>query len=1286
MRSHDLNNNNQLDENISAENSVTDLPAVTLDDIHYTQGKDTLINPGKLIGTLALKQAQRESFFATRPKVKHLLMLESPNPVLREAPEETANGEFYFTYSALALLIDKKIRQHPTHNTNNVFLINNNPNQLIDTLTNLNLATDEDAKFIYINQIHKIPFYIRNIGGNLHCFIVDSEITEKGCIILRTIGSVLPKAKIIISTTLLQKDFFSCSIFSIKALMYFVKHGEEIFSYIEKAGTFAANGYEKLAPEKLMPTLLKMCQTTLTLPDEVLNTVVSHKRNLTLREYLQTYQWRYAKNGKLFNAAALIKRYGYFNKLHTYLALMGNNELASAELGDVIKGKFSLYGFDYVIYKKIYEKLMIIAKDTVQTEIALIQVCAAKLAILFNDSEMALKYVNHYIQQDLKRAIPHLHLVDAVIAACAFELPDNDQWNIGMWRAIVYCHNVSFPNDLILRLLPFAPQIETHVKLYHDKLVARIKEKVIEEFRNKFAREYDSLEIYIQDREGADRQVAEKHRIAMIIVILKKNIDKEVATQFDLYLLTKLNLPLNKKLHKEDRKLLEERKNNLNPTDLSKLDEIRQTIENNYTHVANNKEEFISKRLATARGEINANVKNKAANLLSKNTSAQDIFQYALPYSYKRFHENPKAAELFFRYGYSNMAFEQYLALHPQDDAQYIPDVTIDGSVIHPDYADYYLIKLDPFDPWAALLGKETSCCQSLNNGGRLTNGERLTAYGIESKFAGFYVFYKKMTNEPDQILAQTLAWRSGDELTFDSVESNNDFRNHNTNEIITDFYIYLAFELTTKHNILQVSVGAGQAYTKTPSNLGRFSPARYFHAPDYPYDYDDFADSEKTRIVAHKNLPLISLHKRLNPRSKLPAACMEPLDSYDAKSVTLWIDFCLHCRQEQWIEHIAPSITKQGLTAQVEQHITLTKQWIAQLQSDELDWQEVIYLLDKGVNPNFGNRKPSHRYLDYCKSHQIQIQPESIGYSAAAAEKWDVVEILIRDHDFAFNADKQQCYALLEYFQGNMENINKLIMLGTDINTVNVDGSTLVADAIRRTDWRAVKKLCRLGANLNISNEDDSNLVISEMRKSNWQSVHELLTLGANNNVKKVGYYNVIFTNAIANSQWDIVFLLITKFSDHTIPTVDYQELNNLIGYALKNNHTELLFKLKERGLDFTEILDREFIFGMSRLHLAVKLKKSAEVTVLIELGASVNIIEKRTGKTPLHYAVNEDDLESVQILLDHGARIDVTTNDNETALDLAMDGSEIYQLLKARMPSEPDQLLPSFKRIRLV
>lgn len=70
--------------------------------------------------------------------------------------------------------------------------------------------------------------------------------------------------------------------------------------------------------------------------------------------------------------------------------------------------------------------------------------------------------------------------------------------------------------------------------------------------------------------------------------------------------------------------------------------------------------------------------------------------------------------------------------------------------------------------------------------------------------------------------------------------------------------------------------------------------------------------------------------------------------------------------------------------------------------------------------------------------------------------------------------------------------------------------------------------------------------------------------------------------------------------------------------------------------------------------------------INELIKHGATIDTRNKR-GQTPLHTAVEAENIDVVEVLLKHGANTSVADNNNETPLDIAkrMDFPEIQKLL---------------------
>jgi hypothetical protein len=307
-------------------------------DIKYSIGIDTYVNRDSEQSGLVIDCSKRNAFFQERQSLHVLLEREATNPLLEEgsyiSPKNRSRiGEHYLTHEALIMLVEKEIRNHKTsdkgfvYNSKNIFIVKNNLDNLGTILKDLVLNPNQDAKFIYIMDIHSIPFYIRNINNTIYCFIVDSDGDAPDSLI-ELLKEVYPKSVVFSSSVVLQKDFYSCTTFAFKCLKYFVKHGDEVFALLTSTNAnLNTEDYITIDESRLPPTLLKMNQSLFTLSDEILQTKVSYKANLTLKDYLQRYTHVFV--GKTFNSAALIKKYKYLDIIYTYLNKILDNTILS---------------------------------------------------------------------------------------------------------------------------------------------------------------------------------------------------------------------------------------------------------------------------------------------------------------------------------------------------------------------------------------------------------------------------------------------------------------------------------------------------------------------------------------------------------------------------------------------------------------------------------------------------------------------------------------------------------------------------------------------------------------------------------------------------------------------------------------------------------------------------------------------------------------------------------------------------------------------------------------------
>ncbi|MFA6303119.1 MAG: hypothetical protein WC627_08320 [Legionella sp.] len=494
--------------------------------IIYTSGIDSYVNPGFKINQLALIANQRELFFEQRPNLAALLKRGANNPLVEEGNYQTPvvrsyQGEYYLNHEAITLLVEREIRTHQPkknglkYNSKNIYILKNDMDNFGHILKNLELNDGQDAKFIYIDGIHSIPLYVRNVEGTIRCFIVDPESYNFGAKIKKLILSIFPSAKIVSSTTVLQKDYYSCSTFAIKALMYFVKHGSEIFPYIDNLNNKKRKRDDsgEMMPEQLMPALLKMIQARLNLSEQCLSTIVSNKQQLSLKEYFIKYAINLDQ--KSYNSAALVKKYKYFDKIHQYLTAVDvepisvdssislpptlnqrhekyaqlpavnikkhsvnpvsvyRNIVAFFDGEGLIKDKATNSVFEAIKakfpqFERLYKaefvedsspsnpvtKFLFVAAFAEKQDLSYLDLYkkfAKKLNKFFENPEDVFAYLTKFVQINNKQAIHDL---------CTFEIPKlKNTWNKRFWIQLILKYGPA-----ITKYLTLAPHIETLIR------------------------------------------------------------------------------------------------------------------------------------------------------------------------------------------------------------------------------------------------------------------------------------------------------------------------------------------------------------------------------------------------------------------------------------------------------------------------------------------------------------------------------------------------------------------------------------------------------------------------------------------------------------------------------------------------------------------------------------------------------------------------------------------------------------------------------------------------------
>ena len=195
------------------------------------------------------------------------------------------------------------------------------------------------------------------------------------------------------------------------------------------------------------------------------------------------------------------------------------------------------------------------------------------------------------------------------------------------------------------------------------------------------------------------------------------------------------------------------------------------------------------------------------------------------------------------------------------------------------------------------------------------------------------------------------------------------------------------------------------------------------------------------------------------------------------------------------------------------------------------------------------------------------------------------------------------------------------------------------------------------------VSNANESDFELADaMQRQQKVAVKELLTEGVD-----VNAYQLDGTTAL---QWaayhnDLVSakLLLGAGANPNIPN-DYGMLPTLL--AARNGSAAMLEILLNGGAD----PNLTFPTGETPLMSAAMTGITAAVETLLKNGANPNLIETTRGQTALMWAIAEEHIETVHLLLTHGADIHVNSHSDFTPLMFAARSGniELARLLLAK------------------
>lgn len=893
---------------------------------------------------------------------------------------------------------------------------------------------------------------------------------------------------------------------------------------------------------------------------------------------------------------------------------------------------------------------------------------AAQLTITFGDVRSVIEYLRRFENQaNEERKLLH--------DACLFNLPQGEKWDLKTWQALVNNVKPNQPNDAVLKILGSASKIEQYVKQNEQQIKSTlrntIKPQLMSEYEQQYSIEYDSLR---RDPEQVrDKYVAER------LQEQEKSIQSQIEKVFDPYIKEQLGVPVRAAPTVEQKNAISARKKNptaedrefLNKTEQQVREDFKKRAENTYKtkgvldHANKSKAEYVKEKLQKAAKTIDAIVEDKVtAQTFSPTMPMSNLFTYASNITYKNVSKNSEAAKLFCEYHLSQFIFDMYLSLVPKDDPDQIPNVRIEGAELSERYKDLYIMKLAPTDPRMAILGKLTSCCQSLGQ-----EGQDPTIHAITSQYGGAYVLCRKnryQADKPDTIVAQCWAWRATDgSLVFDSIESQIDFRKHNQAKIV-DMFTVLASRLTSRYNISRVTVGQGGS---TPHQMGLSMKER---EEAEPIDYRGYRDSREQKIVATKKLPLLPyIHLSKNTQ-------YEYKDPITFKEIEQILEYCIdnHLPRDPYI--LIPLIKKEdyerhryGFASGLMEIIDNPNKFISSemtllhLVSQTGDMRLAKWLIDHGADVNLkskhspaktalvmaaqdGNWEVFNLLLASGANFEDPQDQTEILVAACEFGKLPIVKNLVEQHQANIDLFSANGKSPLSAACGskNLEIINWLRAHAARENPIDAKGRNLLHAFVTAGLTDQYKDLLQKGYDPNF--RDNAGNTAIHFAASNYDLDAMKILTSYKADLLAVNYQGENVLDFIINSY--------RVSSDKILEIVG--ELNKQI--PLTRGNLQALLHIF--GLDKTQL---EEALSQGKLPpkgqnegimlLAVKNNFLSLVKRCIDIGTDLNAVDDQ-GKTLLHYLAEANRWEEAFDVIARGANVNSADNQGNTALSIAV------------------------------
>lgn len=334
----------------------------------------------------------------------------------------------------------------------------------------------------------------------------------------------------------------------------------------------------------------------------------------------------------------------------------------------------------------------------------------------------------------------------------------------------------------------------------------------------------------------------------------------------------------------------------------------------------------------------------------------------------------------------------------------------------------------------------------------------------------------------------------------------------------------------------------------------------------------------------------------------------------------------------------------------------------------------------------------------------------------AASSGQTALIDVLLTAGADLNKKDKKGNTALMTAVDnGNTESALALISKGARTDLHNKKDKTVLEIALQKKNWSVVTALAKAGANFDKQDRDGRTRLLEALQsdEEDKELIKILIAAGADVNIADK-YDQTPFTEAVNRKLFEIASLMVQKGADVNAVRFKNNTYSALM-YAIEIGQMEFAKVLIETGADVNFAIhetndsclhkavynqQKDIVASLIKAGAAVNFKnnfyesplsratiapkgKDLEIAdMLLKAGADINALVSMDGRTSLHLAVlnSNSNLDSLNFLLDKGAKTDIYDNEGQTPLTLAITNNKT-EAVEALIKAGADVNFPTLK-----